>query len=33
MTQQLHDNRITALYFRLSRDDGYSGSNPVCSMS
>ena len=27
MTQQLHDNRITALYCRLSRDDGYSGTN------
>ena len=30
MTQQLHDNRITALYCRLSRDDGYIGDS--CSI-
>ena len=30
MTQQLHDNRITALYCRLSRDDGYADDS--CSI-
>ena len=30
MTQQLHDNRITALYCRLSRDDGYADES--CSI-
>ena len=30
MTQQLHENRITALYCRLSRDDGYIGDS--CSI-
>ena len=29
MTQQLHDNRITALYCRLSRDDGYPASKKL----
>ena len=30
MAQQLHDNRITALYCRLSRDDGYADDS--CSI-
>ena len=30
MTQQLHDNKITALYCRLSRDDGYADDS--CSI-
>ena len=27
MFEQLHGNKITALYCRLSRDDGFSGTN------
>ena len=30
MVQRLHDNRITALYCRLSRDDGYADDS--CSI-
>ena len=30
MLKQLHENRITALYCRLSRDDGYIGDS--CSI-
>ena len=30
LLEQLHDNRITALYCRLSRDDGYSDDS--CSI-